>query len=329
MSDKTKTNAGLIEEISALRQKIQGLEQANPEPKLPEEAIRENGPHYRRLFEHSMDAILLTDPDGGIMAANPEACRMFGATEEELRQLGRAGVVDVHDPRLIPALQERARTGMFKGELMLIRKDGTKFPGELTSVVFQESGGNTRTSMIIRDITNRKLAESALRESEGLYHCLFENMLNGFAYCRMLFDQEKPRDFVFLSVNSAFASLTGLKNVVGKKVSEVIPGILGSDAGLLEIYGRVARTGKPEKFERYVEALKMWFLISVYSPEKEYFVALFDVITERRQAEEAREATLDLLRICNSAGDLLELMSRLTRYFQQLTGCEAVGVRLQ
>ena len=97
---------------------------------------------------------------------------------------------------------------------------------------------------------------------------------------------DQPQDFIYLKVNSAFEALTGLKDVVGKRVSEVIPGIQESDPELLEIYGRVALTGKPERFENYVEALKMWFSISVYSPGKEYFVAVFDVITERKRAEE-------------------------------------------
>ena len=131
----------------------------------------------------------------------------------------------------------------------------------------------------------RKQAEESRRESDERYRSLFENMLNGFAYCRMIFDGERPQDFIYLEVNRAFKSLTGLKDVIGKKVSEVIPGIRESDPELFEIYGRVALTGKPEAFESYVEALKMWFSISVYSPQREYFVAVFDVITERKRAE--------------------------------------------
>ena len=61
---------------------------------------------------------------------------------------------------------------------------------------------------------------------------------------------------------------------------KVIPGISESDPGLLEIYGRVARTGVAEQFETYVNAMGMWFSISVYSPDKEHFVAVFDVITK-------------------------------------------------
>jgi PAS domain S-box-containing protein len=130
-------------------------------------------------------------------------------------------------------------------------------------------------------------ADNDLRKSEELFRELFENMLNGFAYCKMLYEEGLPPDFLYVNVNDAFESLTGLKDVKGKKVSEVIPGIQEADPELLERYSRVALTGKPEVFETYVDSLKMWFAISVYSPQKEYFVAVFDVITERKLAEEA------------------------------------------
>jgi PAS domain S-box-containing protein len=133
----------------------------------------------------------------------------------------------------------------------------------------------------------RKTAEAALQESEHRYRTLFETMLNGFAYCHMLFEDGRPSDFIYLDVNAAFEKQTGLKGVVGKRVSAVIPGIRESDPQLIERYGRVALGGKPEQFETYVEALKMWFFISVYCPQPEHFVAVFDVITERKLAEQA------------------------------------------
>src|SRR3974377_1134406 len=111
-------------------------------------------------------------------------------------------------------------------------------------------------------------------------------MLNGYAYCQMYFEQGLPVDFIFLNVNKAFGDLTGLMDVIGKKVSATIPGIRESDPEFLELCGRVALTGIPERVECYVESLKMWLAISVYSPLKEYFVAIFDVITERKRAEE-------------------------------------------
>src|SRR5208282_967023 len=104
-----------------------------------------------------------------------------------------------------------------------------------------------------------------------------------------LYEQNRPTDFIYLSVNKAFEDLTGLKDVEGKKVSQVIPGIQETDPGLIATYGRVASTGVPERFETYVEALAMWFSIAVYSPKKEHFVAVFDVITERKRAGKALE----------------------------------------
>jgi PAS domain S-box-containing protein len=140
----------------------------------------------------------------------------------------------------------------------------------------------------------QRQAQAALEISEARYRGLFENMAEGCAYHRMIFENGKPTDYIFLSVNESFKSLTGLKDVVGKRVSDVIPGFIESDAELFAIYARVATTGKPEKFERYVEAMKSWYHISVYCPEREYFVAMFDVITERKNAEFALRKSEDL-----------------------------------
>jgi PAS domain S-box-containing protein len=137
-----------------------------------------------------------------------------------------------------------------------------------------------------KEVEEHKRAEEALRESETQFRELFENMIDGFAYCKMVFENGKPQDFIYLSVNHAFETLTGLKNVVGKRVTEIIPGIRETDPELFEIYGRVSLTGKNERFEMFVEVLKMWLSISVYSPKKEFFVAVFDNITERKKAEE-------------------------------------------
>jgi signal transduction histidine kinase/DNA-binding NtrC family response regulator len=132
----------------------------------------------------------------------------------------------------------------------------------------------------------RARAEDTLRKSEERYRSLFDNMLEGFAYCRMVYEGGRPTDFIYLAVNAAFATLTGLHNVVGRRVSEVIPGIRESSPELFETYGRVSMTGDAERFEVYVPPLDAWLSVAVYSPEREHFIAVFDIITERKRAEE-------------------------------------------
>ncbi len=132
--------------------------------KQAEESLRESEERYRLVQENSMDAILFTAPDGSVLNANQAACEMFGMTEEEIRQSGRNGLVAQEDPRLPVLLEERIRTGKARGELTMLRRDGSKFPVEISSSIFVDKNGDKKTSMIIRDITERKKMEQTLQE---------------------------------------------------------------------------------------------------------------------------------------------------------------------
>ena len=112
------------------------------------------------LFQNSLDGLMVTSPDGSVLDANPAACRIFGRTREEIVQEGRQGLIDVADPRLAGLIALRARTGTVHGELTGRRKDGTLFPVEVSSVVFQLPDETPRTCMIVRDISDRKAAEA-------------------------------------------------------------------------------------------------------------------------------------------------------------------------
>ncbi|MCL5126621.1 MAG: PAS domain S-box protein [Deltaproteobacteria bacterium] len=124
--------------------------------------------------------------------------------------------------------------------------------------------------------------------NEKGHHSLFENMLEGYAHCKMLYDDNgRPEDWVYLEVNPAFERLTGLKNAAGKRATDAIPGIKADHPELFEIYGRVASTGKPEKFETYFKPLGINLNVSAFRPAKGHFVAVFENITGRKRAEES------------------------------------------
>ena len=120
-----------------------------------EQALRESEARYRSLVENNIEGVLLTTHDGAILAANPEACRLLGRSEAELREMGGANIFDPTDPRLADALAERTRTGRVRKELTFLRQDGTPFPVEMSSGLFRAENGEVRSSIVFRDISER------------------------------------------------------------------------------------------------------------------------------------------------------------------------------
>jgi PAS domain S-box-containing protein len=265
--------------------------------KRSEQALRCAKEEWEQTFNTVPDLVALLDDQHRIVRVNRAMADRLGLTPDQC--IGLRCHEAIHGVRQAPAFCPHALTCR-DGRQHVAEVHEPKLGGDFlvsTTPRFDQQGRLVGAVHVARDITERKKAEEALRESEEHYRSLFDNMLNGFAHCRMLFEQGRPVDFIFLDVNSAFEALTGLKDVAGKKVSEVIPGLRESDPELFEIYGRVATSGIPEHFETYVEGLGMWFSISVYSPRSEHFVAVFDVITERKEAEEAvRRSREDLNR---------------------------------
>jgi PAS domain S-box-containing protein len=154
----------------------------------------------------------------------------------------------------------------------------------------------------LRAALARSEAEKAAFEAR--YRLLFDHLIGAYVVCKMFYDDAgNPVDYVHLEINRAFEQLIGLKDPVGKRASELMPGLRASNPEVFEIYGRVAKTGKPERFETYVAPLSRWFEISVYCPEPEHFVAVVDNITERKETEEALQRSVRIYRAIGESID--------------------------
>ncbi len=197
-------------------------------------------------------------------------------------------VVPEDRDRVRLCFEDARHTGRLGFECQITQQDHSRHSILVQGRIYRdEKDRPVRMMGTVMDISEHKRAAQALQRSEIRYRSLFDNMLEGCAYCHAEFEQDQLRDFVFLETNRAFEILTGLKDVEGRKVSEVIPGSLETSRELFDLYGRVALTGKAEKRETYFEPLGIWIAVAVYSPERQYFVAVFDNITTRKLTEQA------------------------------------------
>lgn len=125
---------------------------------------------------------------------------------------------------------------------------------------------------------------------DNFYKQLVEKLPTGYAYHRIICDKNNiPYDYVFLETNAAFEKFTGLKaaQVIGKRISEILPNTNIKEFNWIKVYGEIALTGREKQFEQYSQELKRWYRVKVYSPEKNYFVTIFiDITKEMRSLEE-------------------------------------------
>ncbi len=270
------------------------LAKALVERNRAEEALRESEEKFAKSFSATPSILTIsTIAEGRYIEVNDAFLRVTGLLREEV--IGRTSVElniwETPETRasFLQTLQEEGKVRELEARFR--SKCGELIIGLLSAEVI-EIKGERFLLILLNDITERKRAEKALLKSELLlesekrFRSLFEHMLEGVAYCRMLYDENGcPDDFMYLDVNSAFSELTGFHDVVGKKVSELLPGFKESDPELLEIYGRVASTGQPEKFEIFSKRLSLWRSMSVYCTGKGFFVAVSENITERKRIE--------------------------------------------
>jgi len=165
------------------------------------------------LFENSMIGVMLTAPNGRILAANPTACEMLGRSEEEICALGREGIVDLTDSNLAPALAERQEKGRSHALLRLVRADGSTFVADVVSAIFIDENGEQRTSLSLRDVSEQVQLENELRESEQRFRLLSDTAFEGIAV---------HEDGRVVEVNEAYAKLFGyeIEEAIGMHIGD-------------------------------------------------------------------------------------------------------------
>jgi PAS domain S-box-containing protein len=133
----------------------------------------------------------------------------------------------------------------------------------------------------------------------------FAAMPAAYALHRVVVDARGyPNDYVFLDVNPAFERQTGLKrgDVIGKRATEVIPGMGDKGRQWITNYGRVALTGQPMEFEDYAAPLRRWYSVQAFSPRRGYFITIFQDISERKQAEASQRRVTPYSALATYAG---------------------------
>jgi two-component system CheB/CheR fusion protein len=152
------------------------------------------------------------------------------------------------------------------------------------------------------DITGQKRAEARVRQ-------LLDHALNAVACHQLVLDEGLPRDFLVLEVNPSFRELSGLRDAVGKRQSELSGAIYPFSAELFAACARVATTGMPERLVLSSGDGRQWFDCALYSPESGYVMSVMDDVTERRQQADALGQALSVLKQAQAPGaDLQQIV---------------------
>jgi len=261
--------------------------------KKAEQELKESEEKFRTITEHSSIGIIIIQDDK-VKYVNKAMSDINEFTLDEMKEWSpKELIINIHPEDRKQAIEymKSRQTGDFTlpaySSYRAITKGGKikwidSYSKSITYL------GRFADLALITDVTEQNLARQELKESEEKYRSLFENMNAGFAFHEVLVDDNgKPIDYRYLEVNSQFEKLTGLKvnDMIGKTVTEVLPGIENDPADWIGKFGNVGLTGEPLTVEDYTEALDRWYKVSGYSPKKGFFAVTFSDITDRKRAE--------------------------------------------
>jgi PAS domain S-box-containing protein len=273
-----------------------------------ENELKKSELKYRLLFQTAQDGILILEGDTGeIIDANTFILDMLGYPRDYFigKHLWELGFLKDKSLALNVFAKLTTERYIRYEDLPLETKEGKAIDVEFISNLYLV-GDKRIIQCNIRDITDRKLAETAHHESEEKFRLLFTQMVEGGALHEIAYNSSGvPVDYRILDVNPAFEQILGLKreDVIGKTGMEAY-GV--TDPPYLDIYARVARTGEPAVFETYFPPMAKYFSISAYCPSKGRFATIFEDITEHKRAEEELKRKNDELNALNEECSLHE-----------------------
>lgn len=274
-----------------------------------EEALKESEERFRTMSESSLTGVYIF-MDGLVKYANPTFARILGYTPEELIGMDPLDTVHPDDrdmvrDRMMARVDQEERISVY--ECRLITKDQRTILVSIMGTLIPYQG-QLALSGNLMDITERKSAEEALRESEFRFRELFNSMSSGVVVYRAV---DNGANFVIVDVNPAAEAIEKIskQDMIGKNVSEVFPGIF--EFGIMEVFRRVWHTGIPEHhpLSFYQDnRVSSWRENYVYMLPSGEIVAIYDDVTARKQAEDALiESEQKFRDIFNNTSDAIHI----------------------
>ena len=278
-----------------------------------------------RVIDSLADTILIVDPDNfKIINANKAALDQLKVKKEEV--LGKTCFEVTHHsnvacqpPDDVCPIREVLETGKAVSvEHIHFDKFNKQSSVEVWAHPVLDAEGKTVIIHIAKDITEHRKVEKLLVENETKYRSLFLSMNEGVCLHELVYDKSgKAIDYKIIDVNPAFEQITEIKR--RDALDELGSELYGlNEAPYLEIYSRVAETGKSESFNTYFAPMHKYFFISVFSPAKGKFATVFTDTTETKKKEielsEALEALSSTVEEHEVLNEKLRVVGSLTRH---------------